>query len=311
MSHNKQPFEQHGESADSAKVQPGVAPTDTSRGGASAESADANEENADSTTPQLVSTRRRVANAALAGAAFGAIASAAAAAFTGKGVSDGVKAVAEVALDKLKEAAEDLTPTVESAVDKFKETAFSTAEGSQSNFENAGDIKQAPESVKPSIEDIRGTAKQSAEDINPPVSPHQSIPPIPPSSDVAVNTGVAQDAAFKSADSVVGHTTNSVVNDATLGTANNATNNAALVQLLLSQVGPELAMSFYEQLPAVLLTEIQRLATNPTPEERQRIRDSWAKALEPVAIAIVQSVQSFNTSTALTAASNGHHPQVN
>jgi hypothetical protein len=86
-------------------------------------------------------------------------------------------------------------------------------------------------------------------------------------------------------------------------------NSSALVQLLLNQVGSELAMSFYEQLPAVVLAEIQRLSTNPTPEEQQRIKDSWTKALEPIAIAIIQSGQLFKSSN-LYPTNNGYQKHI-
>ena len=115
---------------------------------------------------------------------------------------------------------------------------------------------------------------------------------------------------FKATHSVADGTTPAVANNVTPNVGNDATSSAALVQLLLSQVGTEMAMSYYEQLPVVLFTEIQRLATNPSLEEKQRIRDSWAKALEPLALAIVRSGQSFDVNTAL-ATSNGHHKPVN
>ncbi|HAZ43497.1 MAG TPA: hypothetical protein DDW76_11635 [Cyanobacteria bacterium UBA11369] len=98
--------------------------------------------------------------------------------------------------------------------------------------------------------------------------------------------------------------------DETNNVANNATSSDALLQMLLNQVGTELARSFYEQLPAVVLAEIQRLATNPTLEEKQWITDRWAKALEPLAMAMIVSAQSYKTGTPLTE-TNGYHKQVN
>jgi pimeloyl-ACP methyl ester carboxylesterase len=96
----------------------------------------------------------------------------------------------------------------------------------------------------------------------------------------------------------------------TLNAANSSTSSDALVQMLLHQVGTELAKSFYEQLPAFVLGEIQRLATNPTLEEQQWIRDKWAKALEPLAMAIIESTQSYNTEVSLIR-NNGYSQQVN
>ena len=104
--------------------------------------------------------------------------------------------------------------------------------------------------------------------------------------------------------------TNNVANHVTLNGANSATSSDALLQMLLNQVGTELARSFYEQLPAIVLAEIQRLATNPTLEEQQWITDRWAKALEPLAMATILSAQSYNTGTPLTE-TNGYHKQLN
>lgn len=283
------------QSVNSRTEQPNVHPPATNMDAASADSADV-KNNDDSLTDQSgvhpAGTRRRVTNAALAGAAFGAVVSAAAAALTGKSVSDGVKVLAEVAVDKLKEAVEGVQPALENA--------FSTAEGSQPNVENTGNaVQESAESFKPSVENAGSNVQPSAERTQPSV--------VPPS----IPAPVEAPAATASYQSVASHATPSATNNETLNMANDAMNNHALVQLLLSQVSSQLAMSFYEQLPAAVLAEVQRLATNPTPEERQRIRDSWAKALEPVAIAIVQSVQSFDANAVISAANNGHYKQHN
>ncbi len=98
---------------------------------------------------------------------------------------------------------------------------------------------------------------------------------------------------------------NGVANHVTFNSANSGTSSDALLQMLLNQVGTELARSFYEQLPAVVLAEVQRLATNPTLEEKQWITDRWAKALEPLAMAMIVSAQSSNPGTPLIG-TNGH-----
>lgn len=107
-----------------------------------------------------------------------------------------------------------------------------------------------------------------------------------------------------------GDVNNNVANYVKLNAANSATSSDALLQMLLNQVGTELARSFYEQLPAVVLAEVQRLATNPTLEEKQWITDRWAKALEPLAMAMILSAQSYKKGTPLTE-NNGYHKQVN
>jgi hypothetical protein len=279
--------------------------------GADAGLAGANQETETTTEEsgvQPAGTRRRVANAALAGATFGAVVSAAAAAFTGKGVGEGFKAIVESAADLvIKSAAAGVQPTIEGAIDSLKgaaagvqptiedpwdttpkgavavqpiiaiedgsDTLQSPAVSVQPTIQDARDtLQSSAASVQPTIEVARDTLKGAAEPVKTPVSPVDSIPQSIPQLDPPPATG------------------------ATGSVANDVMNSSALVQLLLNQVGSELAMSFYEQLPAVVLAEIQRLSTNPTPEEQQRIKDSWTKALEPIAIAIIQSGQLFKSS---------------
>ncbi|MEW5856110.1 MAG: hypothetical protein AB1861_01790 [Cyanobacteriota bacterium] len=310
MTQSNQPFDRHDENTDRIPAQSSVPPADTCMDAADAGVAGANEETDAATEEsgvQPAGTRRRVANAALAGATFGAVVSAAAAAFTGKGVGEGFKAIVEgaadlviksaaagvqptieVAMDSLKGAAAGVQPTIEDPWDTLKgavavqptiaiedasDTLQSSAASVQPTIEVARDTLQSPAaSVQPTIEVARDTLQSPAEPVKPPVSPVDSIPQSIPQLDPPPATG------------------------ATGSVANDVMNSSALVQLLLNQVGSELAMSFYEQLPAVVLAEIQRLSTNPTPEEQQRIKDSWTKALEPIAIAIIQSGQLFKSS---------------
>lgn len=277
MTQSNQPFDRHDENTDRIPAQSSVPPADTGIDGADAALDGANEDTDAATEEsgiQPTGTRRRVANAALAGATFGAVVSAAAAAFTGKGVGEGLKAIVEGAADLvIKGATAGVPPTIEGAMDTLKAAA-----GVQPTIEDPWDTLQGAAGVQPTIE-ASNTLKAAAEPVvKPPVSPVDSIPQ---SLDPPPATG------------------------ATGSVANDVMNSSALVQLLLSQVGSELAMSFYEQLPAVVLAEIQRLSTNPTPEEQQRIRDSWTKALEPIAIAIIQSGQLFKSSTVYPT-NNGH-----
>ena len=310
MTQSNQPFDRHDENIDripAQSAQSSVPPADTGMDGADAGLAGANQETETTTEEsgvQPAGTRRRVANAALAGATFGAVVSAAAAAFTGKGVGEGFKAIVESAADLvIKSAAAGVQPTIEGAIDSLKGAAAgvqptiedpwdTTSKGAVAvqpiiAIEDGSDTFQSPAvsvqptievardtlqssaaSVQPTIEDANDTFKSAAEPVKPPVSPVDSIPQIDPPPAASATGSVANDVM----------------------------NSSALVQLLLNQVGSELAMSFYEQLPAVVLAEIQRLSTNPTPEEQQRIRDSWTKALEPIAIAIIQSGQLFKSS---------------
>ncbi len=312
MTQSNQPFDRHDENTDRIPAQSSVPPADTGGDGGNAASDAANEETETTTEEsgvQPTGTRRRVANAALAGATFGAVVSAAAAAFTGKGVGEGFKAIVESAADLvIKSAAAGVQPTIEGAIDSLKgaaagvqptiedpwdttskgavavqpiiaiedgsDTLQSPAASVQPTIEVARDtLQSSAASVQPTIEHARDTLKGAAEPVKPPVSPVDSIPQLDPPA-----------AASATAASATGSVANDVMNS------------SALVQLLLNQVGSELAMSFYEQLPAVVLAEIQRLSTNPTPEEQQRIKDSWTKALEPIAIAIIQSGQLFKSS---------------
>ncbi len=252
MSENNQPFDRYEENAGSAEP-----------------SVDAAAENIDPLTDQSdvgkAGTCRRVANAALVGAGVGAVAGAFAAALTGKGVADGVKAIVDGAVDTVKEAAENLKSTI---IEGAENTVKGVAYGVNSTVEE-GDIYQVSTPVE----------KAGVVERTPPV---EATRPVAPG-----NKG-----------------------DETNNVANNATSSDALLQMLLNQVGTELARSFYEQLPAVVLAEIQRLATNPTLEEKQWITDRWAKALEPLAMAMIVSAQSYKTGTPLTE-TNGYHKQVN
>ncbi|MBD1879792.1 hypothetical protein [Coleofasciculus sp. FACHB-T130] len=315
MTQSNQPFDRHDENTDRIPAQSSVPPADTSGDGGDAASDAANEETDAATEEsgvQPTGTRRRVANAALAGATFGAVVSAAAAAFTGKSVGEGIKAIVEGAADLvIKGAAAGVHPTIEGAIDSLKgaatgvhptiedpwdthkgpvpvqptipieygsDTLQSPAAIVQPPIEDARDTLQSPAViVQPPIEDARDTLQSPAEPVKTPVSPVDAIPQLnpPPAASATAASATATGA------------TGSVEND--------VMNSSALVQLLLNQVGSELAMSFYEQLPAIVLAEIQRLSTNPTPEEQQRIRDSWTKALEPIAIAIIQSGQLFKS----------------
>ena len=278
MTQSNQPFDRHDENTGRIPAQSSVPPAETGIDGADTTLDGANEDTdaaPEESGIQPTGTRRRVANAALAGATFGAVVSAAAAAFTGKGVGEGLKAIVEGVTDLvIKGATASVSPTIEGAMDTLKGAAV----GVQPTIEYPWDTLQSATGVQPAIEDASNTLKAAAEPVKPPVSPVDSIPQ---SLDPPPATG------------------------ATGSVANDVMNSSALVQLLLSQVGSELAMSFYEQLPAVVLAEIQRLSTNPTPEEQQRIRDSWTKALEPIAIAIIQSGQLFKPSTVYPT-NNGH-----
>jgi len=313
MTQSNQPFDRHDENTGRIPAQSSVPPAETGIDGADTTLDGANEDTdaaLEESGIQPTGTRRRVANAALAGATFGAVVSAAAAAFTGKGVGEGLKAIVEGVTDLvIKGATASVSPTIEGAMDTLKgaavgvqptieypwdtlqsatgvqpaiEDASNTfkgaAAGVQPTIEDPWDTLKGAAGVQPTIEDASNTLKAAAEPVKPPVSPVDSIPQ---SLDPPPATG------------------------ATGSVANDVMNSSALVQLLLSQVGSELAMSFYEQLPAVVLAEIQRLSTNPTPEEQQRIRDSWTKALEPIAIAIIQSGQLFKPSTVYPT-NNGH-----
>jgi len=313
MTQSNQPFDRHDENTGRIPAQSSVPPAETGIDGADTTLDGANEDTdaaLEESGIQPTGTRRRVANAALAGATFGAVVSAAAAAFTGKGVGEGLKAIVEGVTDLvIKGATASVSPTIEGAMDTLKgaavgvqptieypwdtlqsatgvqpaiEDASNTLKGAaagvQPTIEDPWDTLKGAAGVQPTIEDASNTLKAAAEPVKPPVSPVDSIPQ---SLDPPPATG------------------------ATGSVANDVMNSSALVQLLLSQVGSELAMSFYEQLPAVVLAEIQRLSTNPTPEEQQRITDSWTQALEPIAIAIIQSGQLFKPSTVYPT-NNGH-----
>jgi hypothetical protein len=220
----------------------------------------------------------RVTNAALTGAVLGALGSAVAAALTGKGVADGVKTLVEgtkIVTENVKSAA------IEVALDAVRNVTDNVNAIAEDNL--TIDENQAPQQVWTSAEQERVV---------------EEIPSVNPVKSVAAENVNFQQQEMEEK--------NNHVNQ---GVANDETSKAALVQLLLNQVSTELAMSFYEQLPGVVLAEIQRLATNPTLEEKQRIKDSWAKALEPLAMAIIQSGQSFNTNVLTT--SNGYPKQLN
>ncbi|GET35536.1 hypothetical protein [Microseira wollei] len=264
MSENNQPFDWHDEKADSITADPSV--------DAAATGAEANENTdplTDRSDVRKAGTCRRVANAALVGAGLGAVAGAFAAALTGKGVADGVKAIVDGAVDAVKEAAENVKSTI---IEGAENTVKGVAYGANSTVENR-DQNQ----VSTPLENER-------------------TPPVEATRPVAAGNK--------------GDVTNGVANYVTLNAANSATSSDALLQMLLNQVGTELARSFYEQLPAVVLAEVQRLATNPTLEEKQWITDRWAKALEPLAMATILSVQSYKKGTPLTE-NNGYHKQVN
>lgn len=272
MSENNQPFDWHEENADSITAAPSV---DAAATGAEAK------ENIDPITDQSdvrpAGTCMRVANAALVGASLGAVAAAVAAALTGKGVADGVKAIVDGTVDTVKEAAENVKSTIiEGAADTVKGVSY----GVNSTVED-GDRTQVSTPLE-------------TEGVVEPTPPVEATRPVAPGK-----------VDFHQVD-----VTNGVANNAMLNAANSATSTDALLQMLLNQVGTELARSFYEQLPAVILAEIQRLATNPTLEEQQWITDRWAKALEPLAMATILSAQSYNTGAVL-AASNGYQNQLN
>ena len=298
---------------------------------------DNHDENSGSTTDRPSarppSTRLRVAYAALAGATFGAVASAVAAALTGKGVGDGVKAVVQGAGDTVKGVADAVKATIiEGAVDAVKGVASSVqptidsvldavqgvAESIQPPVEGTGDAVQGvPSYVQPPVE-----GEQHAVRVSAPLEQEQVVERTPPVDDVkpvapakvefqepqVARMQVEQEMAkmHNAPDA-----THGVANDATINVALDATSNAALVELLVSKAAKELAMSYYEQLPGLVVAEIHRLATNPTLEEKERIRNSWAKALQPLAMAIIQSGELFNASTAIAAANNGHLKQQN
>lgn len=320
---------------------------------------DNHDENSGSTTasPSVrpPSTRMRVAYAALAGAAFGAVASAVASALTGKGVADGVKAVVAGAGDTVKSVADGVKATiidgavgavqgavqgvassVQPTIDSLVDAVQGVAEGIQPPVEGTADAVQGvPSYVQPPVEGTADAVQGVPSYVQPPVEgtveaarvsaplEQQQVvartPPVDAVKPVAsakvefqepqvARMQVEQETAkmLNASDA-----THSIANDATTNVALDATSNAALLELLLSKAAKELAMSYYEQLPGLVVAEIHRLATNPTPEEKERIRDSWAKALQPLAMAIIQSGELFNASTAIAAAKNGYLKQQN
>jgi hypothetical protein len=272
MNQNNQPFDWDEENAGSITAELSI--DEAATGAEVNENIDPLADQSD--VPQ-VGTCRRVTNAALVGAGLSAVAGAFAAALTGKGVSDGVKAIVDGAVDTVKEAAENVKSTI--------------IEGAENT------VKGVAYGVNSTIEDQERTQISNTEDKKQVFEQNPAV---------EASTPVAADQV----DFERGGVANKVANNVTLNAGNSATSSDALVQMLLHQVGTELAKSFYEQLPAVVLAEIQRLATNPTLEEQQWITNKWAKALEPLAMAIIQSAQSYNTGVALTE-TNGYHKQVN
>ena len=316
MTQSNQPFDRHDENTGRIPAQSSVPPAETGIDGADTTLDGANEDTdaaLEESGIQPTGTRRRVANAALAGATFGAVVSAAAAAFTGKGVGEGLKAIVEGVTDLvIKGATASVSPTIEGAMDTLKGAAV----GVQPTIEYPWDTLQSATGVQPAIEDASNTLKGAAAGVQPTIEDpwdtlkgSGGVQPVQPTIEDASNTLKAAAEPVKPPVSPVDSIPQSLDTPpgtgATGSVANDVMNSSALVQLLLSQVGSELAMSFYEQLPAVVLAEIQRLSTNPTPEEQQRIRDSWTKALEPIAIAIIQSGQLFKPSTVYPT-NNGH-----
>lgn len=296
MSENNQPFDRHDENADSITAEPSVdlAGTDASAN-----------DNTDPITerPDVrpAGTCKRVANAALAGATLGAVAGAIAAALTGKGVADGVKAIVDGAADTVKEAAENVKSTI-------IEGAVGTVKGVTGGVNST--IEGTPDTVKSVADGVNSTLESDVGDlwqVSTPLEKERVVertPPIDATKPVAPGKVDFHQGEVALDENDVTH---GVANDATLNAHNSATTSDALLQMLLNQVGTQLARSFYEQLPAVVLAEIQRLATNPTLEEKQWITDRWAKSLEPLATAIILSGQSFNAGAA-SAATNGHKP---
>jgi hypothetical protein len=332
MTQSNQPFDRHDENTGRIPAQSSVPPAETGIDGADTTLDGANEDTdaaLEESGIQPTGTRRRVANAALAGATFGAVVSAAAAAFTGKGVGEGLKAIVEGVTDLvIKGATASVSPTIEGAMDTLKGAAagvqptieypwdtVQSATGVQLAIEDASNtLKGAAAGVQPAIEDASNTLKATAAGVQPTIEdPWDTLKGsagVQPTIEDASNTlKAAAEPVVKPpvspVDSIPQFLDTPPGTGATGSVANDVMNSSALVQLLLSQVGSELAMSFYEQLPAVVLAEIQRLSTNPTPEEQQRIRDSWTKALEPIAIAIIQSGQLFKPSTVYPT-NNGH-----
>ncbi|MBD2002908.1 MULTISPECIES: hypothetical protein [Cyanophyceae] len=315
MTQSNQPFDRHDENTGRIPAQSSVPPAETGINGVDTTLDGANEDTDAATEEsgiQPTGTRRRVANAALAGATFGAVVSAAAAAFTGKGVGEGLKAIVEGVTDLvIKGATAGVAPTIEGAMDTLKGAAV----GVQPTIEYTWDTLQSATGVQPTIEDASNTLKPTAAGVQPTIEdPWDTLKPaaagVQPTIENASNTlKAAAEPVVKPPISPVDSIPKSLdpppATGAAGSVANDVMNSSALVQLLLSQVGSELAMSFYEQLPAVVLAEIQRLSTNPTPEEQQRIRDSWTQALEPIAIAIIQSGQLFKPSTVYPT-NNGH-----
>ncbi|MBD1920149.1 hypothetical protein H6F77_03340 [Microcoleus sp. FACHB-831] len=348
---------------------------------------DNHDENSGSTTasPSVrpPSTRMRVAYAALAGAAFGAVASAVASALTGKGVADGVKAVVAGAGDTVKSVADGVKATiidgavgavqgavqgvassVQPTIDSLVNAVQGVAEGIQPPVEGTADAVQGvPSYVQPPVEGTADAVQGVPSYVQPPVEgtveaarvsapleqqqvvertpPVDAVKPVasakvefqePQVARMQVEQEITEIAkpvasakvefqepqvARMQVEQETAKTQNasdaphSIANDPTINVALDATSNAALVELLLSKAAKELAMSYYEQLPGLVVAEIHRLATNPTPEEKERIRDSWAKALQPLAMAIIQSGELFNASTAIAAAKNGYLKQQN
>ncbi|MBD1933525.1 MULTISPECIES: hypothetical protein [Cyanophyceae] len=332
MTQSNQPFDRHDENTGRIPAQSSIPPAETGIDGADTTLDGANEDTdaaPEESGIQPTGTRRRVANAALAGATFGAVVSAAAAAFTGKGVGEGLKAIVEGVTDLvIKGATASVSPTIEGAMDTLKGAAvgvqptieypwdtLQSATGVQPAIEDASNtFKGAAAGVQPTIEDANNTLKAAAAGVQPTIEdPWDTLKGsagVQPTIEDASNTlKAAAEPVVKPPVSPVDSIPQSLdpppATGATGSVTNDVMNSSALVQLLLSQVGSELAMSFYEQLPAVVLAEIQRLSTNPTPEEQQRIRNSWTKALEPIAIAIIQSGQLFKPSTVYPT-NNGH-----
>ncbi len=63
---------------------------------------------------------------------------------------------------------------------------------------------------------------------------------------------------------------------------------------LLSEVGQEQAIEFYERLPGVILTHIERIATAPTPDEVRRINAAFTKWYPSIRPRLVQAINRVN-----------------
>jgi hypothetical protein len=262
---------------------------------------------------------------------------------TVKGVADAVKAtIIEGAVDAVKGVASSVQPTIDSVLDAVQ----GVAESIQPPVEGTGDAVQGvPSYVQPPVEGeqhaVRVSAPLEQEQVVERTPPVDAVKPVasakvefqePQVARMQVEQETAEIAKPVASAKVefqepqvarmqveqemakmhnAPDATHGVAHDASINGALDATSNAALVELLVSKAAKELAMSYYEQLPGLVVAEIHRLATNPTLEEKERIRNSWAKALQPLAMAIIQSGELFNASTAIAAANNGHLKQQN